>query len=128
MIAESNHQRNLVSMLVHPQGEMRNKDQHGSNESKRTRIEREEVEHTLCDVYDLREHMEPGVQQVLCRDIADHFSKPPLWFNKNWLAVHGPLVKKVHGGACKEKSNSGSTINKADSISHYAGRQGFVRG
>ena len=73
--------------------EMRNHDQHGSTESTRQRIERVEVERTLQDIYDLREQMEPSVQQVLCRDITDHFAKP-LWFNKNWLAVHGPLVKQ----------------------------------
>ena len=72
---------------------MRNKDKHGSNESTRNRIEREEVERTIRDIYDLREQMEPSVLEVLCRDIVDHFNKP-LWFNKNWLAVHGPLVKK----------------------------------
>jgi hypothetical protein len=73
--------------------ELRNKDQHGSNESTRQRIEREEVERTLRELYDLKEQMEPSVQQVLCQDITDHFNKP-LWYNKNWLAVHGPLVKQ----------------------------------
>jgi hypothetical protein len=73
--------------------ELRNKDQHGSTESTRARTEREEVERTLRDIYDLREQMEPSVQQLLCRDVTDHFVKP-LWFNKNWLAVHGTLVKK----------------------------------
>jgi acid phosphatase class B len=73
--------------------EIRNKDLHGTNETARARAEREEVERTLRDVYDLREQMEPSVQQLLCRDITEHFAKP-LWFNKNWLAIHGPLVKK----------------------------------
>jgi hypothetical protein len=73
--------------------ESRNKDQHGSNESTRHRLEREEVERTLCELYDLKAQMEPSVQQVLCQDITDHFNKP-LWYNKNWLAVHGPLVKQ----------------------------------
>ena len=73
--------------------EIRNKDLHGATETTRARAEREEVERTLRDVYDLRKQMEPSVQQLLCRDIADHFAKP-LWFNKNWLAIHGPLVKQ----------------------------------
>ena len=74
--------------------EMRNTDLHGTNESTRVRAEREETERKLRDIYDLREQMEPSVQQLLlCKDLADHFAKP-LWFNKNWLAIHGPLVKK----------------------------------
>ena len=72
---------------------MRNQDLHGVNESTRARAEREETERTLRDIYDLREQMEPSVQQLLCKELADHFAKP-LWFNKNWLAIHGPLVKK----------------------------------
>jgi hypothetical protein len=73
--------------------EMRNQDLHGATESARTRAAREEVERTLRDLYDLREQMEPSVQHLLCRDLSDHFAKP-LWYNKNWLAVHGPLIKQ----------------------------------
>jgi hypothetical protein len=73
--------------------EMRNKDLHGATESARSRAEREEVERTLRDIYDLRSQAEPSVQQLLCRDITDHFARP-LWYNKNWLAIHGPLVKQ----------------------------------
>jgi hypothetical protein len=60
---------------------MRNKDLHGNNESAKARAEREEVERTLRDIYDLREQMEPSVQQLLCQELTDHFAKP-LWFNK----------------------------------------------
>ena len=73
--------------------EMRNKDLHGATENARTRAAREEVERTLRDLYDLREQMEPSVQQLLCQDLAEQFEKP-LWYNKNWLAVHGPLIKQ----------------------------------
>ena len=104
--------------------EMRNKDKHGSNESIRTRIEREEVERTLRDIYDLREQMEPSVQEVLCRDVADHFSKP-LWFNKkNWLAVHAPLVKRSIQRAKKKQFRE---YDQFGSISHY-GKQELVQG
>ena len=72
---------------------MRNKDLHGSTETAKTRAEREEVERTLRDIYDLKEQMEPSVQQLLCQEITEHFAKP-LWFNKNWIAIHGPLVKQ----------------------------------
>jgi hypothetical protein len=96
--------------------EMRNKDQHGSNETTRNRIEREEVERTLREIYDLRAQMEPSVQQILCRDIADHYHKP-LWFNKNWLAVHGPLVKKSIQRAKKH------AIQGVRSIREYFGQR-----
>jgi exonuclease III len=72
--------------------DMRNHDLHGENASKRARAEREEVERTLRDIYDMRAQMEPSVQQLLCNDITNHFAKP-LWYNKNWVAIHGPLVK-----------------------------------
>lgn len=72
---------------------MRNKDLHGATETAEVRAGREEVERSLRDIYDLLERMEPSVQQLLCRDIPDHFAKP-IWLNENWLAVHGPLVKQ----------------------------------
>ena len=72
---------------------MRNADLHGDTETSKTRAEREDVERTLRDIYDLRAQMEPSVQRLLCQEITDHFAKP-LWFNKNWLAIHGPLVKQ----------------------------------
>ena len=56
-------------------------------------VEREEVERTLRDIYDMRAQMELSVQQLLCQNITTHFAKP-LWYNKNWLAIHGPLVKQ----------------------------------
>ena len=73
--------------------EMRNSDLHGATESSRARAEREEVERSFREIYDMREQMEPSVQQLLCQDITNHFAKP-LWFNKNWIAIHGPLVRK----------------------------------
>ena len=73
--------------------EIRNNDLHGTNETAKARADREETERALRDIYDLRDQMEPSVQQLLCRELTDHFAKP-LWFNKNWLAIHGPLVKQ----------------------------------
>lgn len=43
--------------------------------------ERRVVERTLIDIYDIRHHMEPSVQELLNRDITDHFSKT-LTYNK----------------------------------------------
>jgi acid phosphatase class B len=73
--------------------ELRNKDLNGATVTAKTRGDREEVKRMLREIYNLRNRMEPSVQQILCRDITDHFVKP-LWFNKNWLAVHGPIVKQ----------------------------------
>jgi hypothetical protein len=70
--------------------DMRNTDLHGENSNARARAEREEVERTLREIYDLRAQMEPSVQQLLCKEVSDHFAKP-LWYNKNWLAIHGAL-------------------------------------
>ena len=56
--------------------EMRNTDLHGATESAKTRAARlEGVERTLRDLYDLPEKMEPSVQQLLCRNLTDHFAK-----------------------------------------------------
>jgi hypothetical protein len=86
--------------------EMRNKDLHGANESMRARVECEEVERTLRDVYDTRAQMEPSVQQLLCQDITTHFAKP-LWYNKNWLAIHGPALVKQCIKRAKKKAIQG---------------------
>jgi hypothetical protein len=81
--------------------DMRNSDLHGATESSRARAEREEVERSLREIYDMREQMEPSVQQLLCQDITNHFAKP-LWFNKNWLAIQGPLVRQSVKNAKKK--------------------------
>ena len=81
--------------------EARNSDLHGATESLQARAEREEVERSLRDIYDMRDRVEPSVQKLLCQDITNHFAKP-LWFNKNWLAIHGPLVRQSVRNAKKK--------------------------
>jgi hypothetical protein len=71
--------------------EMRNNDLHGADKSEKAQAERTEVERTLREIYDIKCQLEPSVQQLLCQDITDHFNKS-VWFNKNWLAIHAPLV------------------------------------
>ena len=83
-MATRNHKQ-TVGSVVHFMGDAEHR--------LKTRAERLEVERTLWDIYDMREQMELSVQQLLCRDITDHFTKP-VWYNKNWLEIHGPLVKK----------------------------------
>ncbi len=41
--------------------------------------------------YNYGRNMGP-VQKLLFPEVTDHLSKPN-WFNKNWLAIHAPLVK-----------------------------------
>ncbi|KAI2499252.1 hypothetical protein MHU86_15239 [Fragilaria crotonensis] len=73
---------------------MRNKVLHGVDSRSQAQAERRVVERTLIDIYDIRHQMEPSVQELLNRDITDHFSKT-LTCNENWLvAVYGPLVKQ----------------------------------
>jgi hypothetical protein len=36
--------------------------------------------------------MEPSVQELFHDNVTEHLNKPN-WFNKNWLAIHGPLAK-----------------------------------
>ena len=92
---------------------------HRANETVKARADREETERTLRDIYDLRDQMEPSVQQLLCRELTDHFAKP-LWFNKNWLAIHGPLVKQSVKRAKKKRYR---VYGQYDSTSHH-GKQG----
>lgn len=107
--------------------EMQNKHQHASNKSTRAKAEREEVERSLRDTYDLREQMEPSMQQLLCRDLTNHFAKP-LWLNKTWLAVHGPLVVKKSGQRAKQKATiRGRNYGRYNSTL-YHGSQGMEWG
>jgi hypothetical protein len=94
--------------------EIRNKALHGADSRQQAMAERRTVERMLIDVYDNRNQLEPSVQQLLCRDITEHFSKT-VGYNKNWLAVHGPLVK-MSIKRVKEKA-----IQGVKSIRHYFG-------
>jgi hypothetical protein len=72
---------------------LRNKALHGADARLQMQAERRVVKRTLSDLYDYRNQMEPSVQQLLHRDLAEHFTKT-VSYNKNWLAVHGPLIKQ----------------------------------
>jgi hypothetical protein len=71
--------------------EIRNHDLHGADKRELARAERTEVERNLREIYDIKSQLEPSVQQLLCQHITAHFSKP-VWYNKNWIAIHAPLV------------------------------------
>lgn len=72
---------------------IRNQSLHGADSKTRTQAERREVDRMLVDIYDVRNQMEPSIQQLLCQDITEHFTKS-VSYNKNWLAVYGPLVRQ----------------------------------
>ena len=72
--------------------EMQNKDQRGEDTTTQTQAAQQEVERTLIEMNDFRAHMEPSVQELLCADVSNHFGKT-VKYNKNWIAVHGPLVR-----------------------------------
>jgi hypothetical protein len=72
--------------------EMRNRDLHGADTSSRAKAARAAVEYSLREIYDMRTHMEPSVQALLCKDITSHYTKS-IGYNQNWLAVYGPLVR-----------------------------------
>jgi hypothetical protein len=80
--------------------------------STKATAERKEVERSLTAVYDLKMHLEPSVQRLLCKEISDHFAKP-LWYNKNWLVVHRPFIL-----ACLKRVKE-KAIQGVKSIRHY---------
>jgi hypothetical protein len=71
---------------------MQNKELHGADACSQAQVDRRVVERTLINIYDIGHQMEPSVQQLLHRDITEHFLKT-MAYNKNWLAVYGPIVK-----------------------------------
>jgi hypothetical protein len=93
---------------------MRNKELHGADSRSQAQAERRVVERTLIDIYDIRNQMEPSVQQLLHRDITEHFSKT-MAYNKNWLAVYGPLIKM------SIKTAKDKAIQGVKSLRHYFG-------
>jgi hypothetical protein len=71
---------------------LRNESLHGKDTAARAVAEANEVKRRLKDIYDLRGHMEPSVQELLCQDIHHHLAKPT-WATTNWLHIHVPLFQ-----------------------------------
>ena len=92
--------------------EVRNKSLHGADVQAKAQAERREVERMLVDIYDVRNQMEPSVQKLLCRDITEQFAKP-VTYNKNWIAVYGPLAKQ------SIKRAKARAIQGVKSLQHY---------
>ena len=71
---------------------LRNQELHGATVSQQAIAEVRNIQRDLRDIYDKKALMEPNVQELLYSDMNAHVDKPP-WFNRNWLAIHGPLAK-----------------------------------
>jgi exonuclease III len=72
---------------------MRNESLHGKDAAAQAIAEAREVKRRLVEIYDLRGHMEPSVQDLLCTDIHQHLQKPT-WATSNWLNIHTPLFRE----------------------------------
>ena len=72
--------------------ESRNKDLHGADAHSRSQAETREVHRTLRELYDLRPRLSTEVQALLYAEVTEHYDKPN-WTNKNWIAIHEPLLR-----------------------------------
>ena len=104
----------VISMVWFLLWATRNKELHGADSRSQSQTERREIERTLIDIYEIRTHIEPSVQQLLHRDITEHFSKT-MAYNKNWLAVYGPLVKM------RIRRAKAKAVQGVKSLRHYFG-------
>ena len=51
-----------------------------------------DVHRTLHELYDLRSRTDPHAQAIFHADVTAHQARPT-WFNQNWIAVHGPMIR-----------------------------------
>ena len=72
--------------------ESRNKDLHGADARSRAQVETREVQRKLRELYDLKARLSTGVQALLFNDVTEHYDRPN-WVNKNWIAIHEPVIK-----------------------------------
>ena len=73
--------------------QLRNQDVHGNDKVTREQAARREVDTQLRALYESRYDMEPSVQQILETDVEQHVQRP-VWLNRNWLAIHAPIVRE----------------------------------
>lgn len=72
--------------------ECRNKDLHGADERQSALAERRNALRTLRGFYDLRNHYEPSVQELLMDDIRDNEARST-WDLKAWLTINEPVLR-----------------------------------
>ena len=92
--------------------ESRNQDLHGADASKSALLERRNTLRTLRELYALRKHYEPSVQELLMDNIRDHEAKPT-WHLKAWLHIHESVFKASYTRAKK------LAIAGMKSLKHY---------
>jgi hypothetical protein len=94
----------------------RNQDLHGTTaQQQRTALARD-LRRDLRDIYDVKNQLEPSVQELLLADLETHLQKPN-WVNRTWLAIHAPLIK------ASLKSVRDKAITGMKSIRQYFGPQ-----
>ena len=69
----------------------RNGDLHGHDAATKALALKTLVDSALTDIYDMRVHMEPSVQELLFSELHEHLAQP-MRVNQNWLTIHTPLV------------------------------------
>lgn len=72
--------------------ESRNKDLHGADERSRAQAETRELQRKLRELYDLKAQLSTAVQDLMYEEVTEHYDRPN-WVNKNWIAIHEPVIK-----------------------------------
>ena len=67
---------------------MRNEDVHGKDMTSKALAEKREDKRQLEEIYEMKNHIEPSAQALLCADIQTHLEQPT-WAIQNWLAMYG---------------------------------------
>ena len=71
----------------------RNKDLHGADAAQRAQAETREVHRDLRDLNDVRDQLDPHVRALFQDTLNDQFAQPT-WYNKTWVAIHGPVIRE----------------------------------
>jgi hypothetical protein len=71
---------------------LRNQDLHGANEKQKAEAARRAAYRDLRDIYDVREQLEPQLQDLLMENVETHMNHP-LWHVQNWLAINVQLFR-----------------------------------
>ena len=71
---------------------LQNESLHWKDTTRRATAEAKEIKRRLEEIYDLRGHMEPSAQALLCGGIQQHLQKP-LWMAHNWFQIPVPLFQ-----------------------------------
>jgi hypothetical protein len=71
---------------------LRNSDVHGRDAATKAAAERREVSRQLVEIYDMRNHMEPSAQALLCTSIREHLEQPPSVI-ENWISIYAPVFR-----------------------------------